>query len=363
MRIIFSLGHPAHFHLFKNTISKLKVNGHSIKILITDKDILKELLSHNNIEFTVIAKTRVPESIIYKANKLLKSTTKINRIVKHYQPDLMVGCLSQLAYSSVINRVPYIFVGEDDITYTIIQGTVTYPFVTRILAPFTTRVGFFKKKKIGYNGYQKLSYLHPNVFHADKSKLNGIDLRKPYYLVRLVSLNAYHDVGVKGFSETVLDKLIAMLKVYGNVYLSSEKPLGNKYNPYQLPIEKNDIHHLLAFAKIYIGDSQSMAVEAAMLGTPSIRFNDFAGRISVLEELEHKYGLTYGIKTKDSEKLFSTVESLLKTPNLREVFQKRKDLMIKDKIDVSAFMFWLIENYPESEKEMRREGFSFERFK
>ena len=38
-----------------------------------------------------------------------------------------------------------------------------------------------------------------------------------------------------------------------------------------------------------------MAVEAAMLGTPSLRFNDFAGKIGVLEELEHKYELTFAI--------------------------------------------------------------------
>jgi predicted glycosyltransferase len=28
MRILFHLGHPAHFHLFKNVIKSLKENGH-----------------------------------------------------------------------------------------------------------------------------------------------------------------------------------------------------------------------------------------------------------------------------------------------------------------------------------------------
>ena len=35
-------------------------------------------------------------------------------------------------------------------------------------------------------------------------------------------------------------------------------------------------------------DSQSMTVEAAILGIPSIRYSDFSGRIGVLEELEKR---------------------------------------------------------------------------
>ncbi len=35
-----------------------------------------------------------------------------------------------------------------------------------------------------------------------------------------------------------------------------------------------------------------MIAEAAVLGTPSIRFNDFVGKLGYLEDLEHKYGLT-----------------------------------------------------------------------
>ena len=36
-------------------------------------------------------------------------------------------------------------------------------------------------------------------------------------------------------------------------------------------IDPSDMHHALAFASLYIGDTQTMAAEAAVLGTPSIR--------------------------------------------------------------------------------------------
>jgi predicted glycosyltransferase len=106
----------------------------------------------------------------------------------------------------------------------------------------------------------------------------------------------------------------------------------------------------LAFASLYIGDSQSMAVEACMLGTPCLRFNDFVGRkkISVLEELEHVYKLTNGISSHDAEQLFSKIEEILAIPDARAVYQVRKDNMLAEKIDVTKFWTWFIENYPAS---------------
>ena len=96
-----------------------------------------------------------------------------------------------------------------------------------------------------------------------------------------------------------------------------------------------------------------MAVEAALLGTPSIRFNDFAGKISVLEELEHKYGLTYGIPSSQPDRLYSTVRELLSMPSVRGEFQARRQVMLSEKIDVTAFFTWFIENYPESRRIMK----------
>lgn len=55
------------------------------------------------------------------------------------------------------------------------------------------------------------------------------------------------------------------------------------------------MHHVMAFASLYIGDSQTMAAEAGVLGVPFVRFNDFVGSIGYLRELEDKYELGYGI--------------------------------------------------------------------
>ncbi len=117
----------------------------------------------------------------------------------------------------------------------------------------------------------------------------------------------------------------------------------------------SDIYHALYYADLYIGDSQTIAAEKAVLGTPALRFNDFVGKIGYLEELEHKYGLTFGIKTSEPQRLFDKIEELINTPNLKEEWQKRRKKMLSEKIDVTAFMVWFIENYPESVKIMKEE--------
>jgi uncharacterized protein len=211
-------------------------------------------------------------------------------------------------------------------------------------------VGKFINKKIGYNGYMKLAYLHPKYFSPEV-----LNISKPYYMLRLSQLNAHHDFGILGISDSLVDRLIDMLSVKGKVFISSEKPLNSKYQSYQLDISPSKIHHYLANAEILISDSQSMSMEASMLGVPSIRFSDFAGRISVLEELEKKYELTFGVKTNMTDKLFSKLNELLSMPNLHQEFQNRRQKMLADKIDVTAFMIWFIENYPESARIMKDE--------
>ena len=90
-----------------------------------------------------------------------------------------------------------------------------------------------------------------------------------------------------------------------------------------------------------------------MLGVPSIRYNDFAGKISVLEELEHKYQLTFGIHTSHKERLFEKIDELLSDKELLQTFRKRKDLMLEEKINVCEFFVWFIDSFPESLKKVK----------
>ena len=114
----------------------------------------------------------------------------------------------------------------------------------------------------------------------------------------------------------------------------------------------------MAFASLYIGDSQTMAAEAGVLGVPFVRFNDFVGRIGYLRELEDKYELGYGIKASSPgsvDQLCERVEELVSMPSAerKATFAARRQQMLSDKIDCAKFLTWFIENYPESATQTR----------
>ena len=124
--------------------------------------------------------------------------------------------------------------------------------------------------------------------------------------------------------------------------------MSAKYEKFHLKINPLHIHHILSGALLLVSDSQSMSVEAAILGVPSIRFSSFTGRISVLEELEYKYNLTFGISPSNSMGLIEKVLDILNTENLKQIFSNRRDTMLREKINVAKFISWFILEYPRS---------------
>jgi predicted glycosyltransferase len=86
-----------------------------------------------------------------------------------------------------------------------------------------------------------------------------------------------------------------------------------------------------------------MTAEAAVLGTPAIRFNDFVGELAYLEELEHTFGLTYGIRTNEPDKLIQKTKELVETLELKKIWAVKRENMLNKSIDFAEFMTTLIE--------------------
>ncbi|MBW2738598.1 MAG: hypothetical protein JRE64_07040, partial [Deltaproteobacteria bacterium] len=343
MKILIYLGHPAQYHFFKNIVANLKKN-HKVRYLIKTKEVLEQLLVSDRVKFTNI----LPEG--RKSTKtgviwgLVKREVKVLCESLSFKPDLMLGSDPSIAHIGKILKIPVLTVLEDDAHVIYDLAKITFPFSTHIVAPDSCDCGKWNSKKISYAGYMKLAYLHPNYFTCEEA-----DFQKTA-LVRLSNLDAFHDKGIRGFDEDLLKQIIKRLSSEYKVFLSSEKPISPYFDEYLLRINPSEIHKVLFKTSLLISDSQSMTMEAAMLGIPSIRYNDFAGRIGVLEELEHKYKLTYGIKPGNPEKLYQKLESLISIPDLRDEFQKRRMEILKEKIDVTMFFTWLIVDYPDSVK-------------
>lgn len=357
MKLLFYFGHPAQYLFLRETIRRLLISGqHQVKILIKTKDVLETLLQADGYEYINILPQERGKSKFSIAWSLLKRNIILLPLVLKEKSNLLIGTDASLAQIGKILGVPCISVTEDDYHVIKMLGKLTYPFTQTILCPEVCDVGKWHKKKVGYQGYMKLGYLHPNVFKPNKEILKKYLIHDKYILIRLAKLTAHHDFNISGISPDLVDKILEIAIQNGlRVFISAEGTLSPKYVPYQLNIEKNDIHHILAYAELLISDSQSMSVEAAMLGTPSLRCSDFAGRISVLEELEHIYGLTFGFSSRSEQELLSKLNELLIDKNLTNEFRKKKEQMLKDKIDVSSFLVWFIENYPKSVDKLNKE--------
>lgn len=59
------------------------------------------------------------------------------------------------------------------------------------------------------------------------------------------------------------------------------------------------------------------------------------------------------LKPGNEDFLFERFNYLLNNKYLKDNFQYRKNNMLRDKIDVTAFLVWFVENYPESVKIMK----------
>jgi len=355
MKILFYLGHPAHFHLFKNVFLQLKKNNHKIFVLIKTKDILEDLLKSHNIEYENILPEGRKDTKSGIAFGLLKRDIRMFSFCLRNRPDIMIGTSAEITHVGKILKIPSINVNEDDFDVVPLFANIGYPLANSIVAPECCKTGKWEHKTIKYNGYHELAYLHPKYFLPNKELIKDkIDISNPFYIIRFAKLTAHHDDGKTGINYSIAKRIIELLEPHGNIYITSERELEKEFERYRIQIDPINIHHALYYAQMYIGDSQTMTAESAVLGTPSIRFNDFVGKIGYLEELEYRYGLTFGIKTSETNTLFRVMNDLINTPDLKKKWEKRRNKMLSEKIDVSSFMKWFIENYPKSIEVMRK---------
>ena len=346
MRILVYLGHPAHFHNYKNTIAQLKADGHEVAVLIKKKDILEDLLRNAGIPYHNILEEGRKDSSIGIAVGLAKRAWRLFRFCREFRPDLLTGSSVENSLIGPTLHIPVVNIGEDDAQIVPKYAKSAYPGASVILCPDTCDCGKWNKKAVKYSGYQELGYLHPENFTPDKKVVHRyINPDSPYFIMRFSGLNAHHDAGIRGIDNRIAGRMVDLLKPYGRVFITSERPLGDLLESYRIAINPLDIHHVMAFADLYLGDSQTMAAESGVLGVPFIRFNDFVGKIGYLAELEDKYHLGYGITPDHEDDLYETVKTLLEMPNRKNVFQSRRQKMLQEKINFASFLTEFLESY------------------
>jgi predicted glycosyltransferase len=355
MKILVYLGHPAHFHNYKISIKEWQSNGNEVFILIKKKDVLEELLLSEEFRFwNILSEGRSDTKMGIFLGTLKRTLALFTFCVKH-KPDILTGTSVENSFVGAILRIPVVNINEDDAAVVPLYAKLSYPLANVILNPNVCNSGKWNKKAIKYNSLHELAYLHPDHFSPNRSIVDKyFDSNKNYFLIRFAKLTAHHDIGKTGISNDIAQQIIDILQPLGEVYITSERQLEKQFEPFRINIAPKDIHHIMAFTKLFIGDSQTMAAEAGVLGIPFIRFNDFVGQIGYLNELELSYKLGVGIKTSEIEKIYSTIQKLAKQSDIYEENRIRQMKLLNDKFNFQKFLSWFISTYPVSYKVIKK---------
>ena len=345
MRIFIDIGHPAHVHYFRNFVKLMIGKGHEFCFSARDKEVTFSLLRSFNIPY--LSRGKGGKSILGKILYLFKGDRIVWLFARKFKPDLFLSFASPYAaHAAFILKKPHIAIDDTEAAK---FGQFFYlPFSQTKLNPLSFKKSF-GRTQIRFDSFMELCSLHPNYFEPDESVFEELGLNKSdrFILMRFVSWNANHDIGQKGLTNSDKRLIIDTLGEKFKIIISSELGLPEEFKSLAIKISPEKIHHVMAFASLFIGEGATMASECAMLGTPAIYVNSITA--GTLEEQE-RYHLLYGYR--DSVGVIEKARELLNTDDLKEEFQKRRYKMLADKIDITAFLVWFVENYPESVKTM-----------
>lgn len=338
---LFDLGHPAHVHLFRPLIGILEGRGDEVAITIRDRGIVGPLLRTYGLEYTVASKPRT--GLLGSALELVIHNWHVLMRALKTRPDYLVGTSVSAAHVGFVLRRKSIVLNEDDADYVPLFTKITYPFATRVVTPAILRDRKASNYRT-YESYHELAYLHPDHFTPDPAVLDklGVAPGERFFVIRLVSLTAHHDVGAQGLDLAQVERLIELLKPHGRVFVNGEGKLPPSLAPYAFRAPPETMHSVLALCTMLISDSQTMTMEAAVLGRPAVRCNSFVGKCSVIEELEQRYRLAWGFAPAQYEEMVATIVAMLEDGQLDATMAERRQRMLADKVNLTS---WLLDQF------------------
>ncbi len=347
MRILIDIGHPAHVHYFKNFIKIMRLKGHKFLVTARDKEIVHLLLDKYGIKYTNRGKGG--DTTFGKVLYLLKGDFLILKAAFKFKPDLFLSFASPYAAqtSSILGKPHIAF---DDTEHAKFSRKMYFPFTETILTPKEFKVDL-GNKQIRFDATMDIAYLSKGYFKPNYSilKNNNLNEYEKIFFLRFVSWAASHDKGYSGFSIEGKRKLVKILSEKGRVIISAEEKLPSEFSKYAITISPEKVHDLLYYCDLFVGESGSMATEAAILGTPSIIVNSSVHHFGVFTRII-KYNSLFAFS--DELEAIKKIKHLL-TLNFKQEAKKISRKIIDDSINLTDFMIWFIENYPKSAKIMK----------
>ena len=343
MRVLFDLAHPAHVHLFRNLIARLHREGHETFVAARDKDVTLALCRGYGIDHTSLSRPG-GSTRAHLAAELFVRTARLLREARRFRPDAMLGTSVSIGLAGRLLQKPSFVFNEDDAHIVPLFARLAYPLASYIVTPDSLAHEKHGSRHLTYPGFHELAYLHPDNFKPDPGAVAELGLGSNRLLVvRFVSLSSHHDSDARGLGRETARTLVERLSKHGRVIVSSETRLSEDLEPFCVSVPPHRFHDVLAHASLYVGDSQTVAIEAGVLGVPSFRCNGFVGRISCLEQLEHDFNLTRGFLPNAGDSLIHAVETSLESgEGAIGAHAARRARMLRQCVDLSAWQWDLL---------------------
>ncbi len=356
MRVGIFINTPAQFHFYRNIARSLEERGNEVKLLFRRYGEIGDLLRELGYNATIFS---------YRANskygKILALPFDVIRAYKYlkdFKPAVVTGFGVYDAYTSLLLKSGCVVFNDSEprvnpLSYSV-QFKLFMPFVDVLLTPESFRDDL-GRKHLKIASYKEMAYLHPNYYSPRDDILDelGVSKGEDYVLLRFNAFDAVHDAGIRGFTREDKVRLVKELEKHATVFISAEGKVPREIEDNVLKVPKSRIHDVIYYAKLLVTDTQTMATEGALLGTPTIRSNKFVGPNDMgnFIELEERFGLMFNIR--DPEKAIQKALELVQVENLKKEWQKKRKKLLKEKIDITSFMVWFLENYPESMEKFR----------
>lgn len=333
MRLLVDVLHPGHVHFFRHVIEEMTERGNEVLVTARRKEVAVDLLEAFDIPHVVLSNQST--GTIGLSTEWAARTARLASTARKFSPDVLLGIMgvSIAPVGRILRRPALVFYDTEVATQT---NRFVYPMASAVITPdcYSAPV---RGNHVTYPGYHELAYLHPNRFTANAEELGafGLTPEDSFAVVRFVSWKSSHDGGEVALDAEQKVALVDRLRQHGRVVISSEGPLPASLESLRLTGPVEDVHHVLAHATLYVGESSTMASESAVLGTHAVHIAQTSR--GYVDDLERRYGLVEHFQPNSFDAALSAAEQALAHPDPQQTRDARS-AMLADKIDVSSWM-------------------------
>jgi len=331
MRVVVTIQHAGHVHFFKHAIAALEADGHDVFVFARENAMSTALLDRCGIEYELLAGES--DSLVSLARAQCVYEARLLGRAREIQPDVMTA-VGGVAVSHVASLVGARSVVFYDTEHASIIRNLSFPFADVICTPacFEADLGDNHHR---YPGYHELAYLHPDRFTPDPDVREAVGVAPDdrFVVLRLGDWGASHDVGEGGFDDhrSVVERLEA---AGATVRITAEGDLDDYLREYELSVQPERLHDLLAASDLYVGEGATTAAECAVLGTPAVYVNSLP--LGYLTELEEAYGLVHAFTDDDRHvRAVNRATAILQEDGDGETWRRRRERLLADKCDVT----------------------------